>query len=261
MKTGILIALLAAGTVWAGGPPAPRPGFNLFSPRQDVQMGREMAAQVDRQTRLERNPEVIRYVSRIGRLLAAQPDARGYPYTFKVTADRSVNAFSLPGGPVYVNAGLLRMVDNEGELAGVMAHEIAHVALRHGTNQASKSELIQLPAMLASAFTGYSLAGRLASLGIGLGANSVLMKFSRNNERDADLLGARIMAEAGYNPIELARFFEKLQGQGRGGWQFLSDHPNPGNRVRAVEEELRYFPRRGYRPSDNPELYRVKRLL
>ena len=223
-----------------------KPGFNLFSKQQDVQLGQEAAQQIERQVRLVRTPELNDYVSRIGRRLAAQPQADQYPYTFKVVQDKNINAFALPGGPTYVNTGLISAADNEAQLAGVMAHEIAHVALRHGTNQASKANLIQLPAMLAGAMAGGSMMGQLAQLGIGLGANSVLLKFSRNAERDADLLGARMMAGAGYNPIEMARFFEKLEGNGGRGLEFLSSHPNPGNRRKAIEEEIRYLPQRNY---------------
>src|SRR5262249_39660068 len=129
--------------------------------------------------------------------------------------------------------------------AGVVAHEISHVILRHGTNQASKANLIQLPAMLGGAFGGRGMLGQLTQLGIGLGANSLILKFSRGAESDADLMGTRIMHEAGYNPIEMARFFEKLEAEaGKGGWfgQLLSDHPNPGNRVKAVQDEIRFLP-------------------
>lgn len=192
-----VIVAVFAGLLWAA-PRTLKPGFNLFTPRQDIQLGRELAAQVERQVPRLRDSQVEACVARIGRRLAAQPEAGGYPYTFRVTNDRSVNAFALPGGPVYVNRGLITAVDNEAQLAGVMAHEIAHVALRHSTNQASKAQLIQIPAMLASGIAGEGLAGQLARMGIGLGANSALLKFSRSAERDADLLGARIMARAGY---------------------------------------------------------------
>ena len=127
------------------------------------------------------------YVERIGRKLVATGMAGDYPYSFKVVNDPSINAFALPGGPTFVNTGLLKSADNEAQVAGVMAHEISHVALRHGTNQASKANLIQLPAMLAGAVVGNgSMLGQLAQLGIGLGANSVLLKYSRNAESDAE---------------------------------------------------------------------------
>jgi predicted Zn-dependent protease len=225
-----------------------KPGFNLFSKEQDVQLGREAAQQIEQKVRVVRDRQLNDYVTRLGRTLASQATADQYPYSFKVVADQSINAFALPGGPTYVHSGLILAAENEAQLAGVMAHEISHVALRHGTNQASKAQAIQIPLILGGSMIGSdSILGQLAQLGIGIGANSVLMKFSRNAERDADLLGARMMAAAGYNPIEMARFFEKLEASGGNRTlQFFSDHPNPGNRVKAVQAELQYLPQRSY---------------
>ena len=210
-----------------------------------------------------RDPFLSDYVSRVGRRLANTPEARasGFPFTFEVVADRSINAFALPGGPMFINTGLLKAVDNEAELAGVMGHEMSHVILRHGTNQASKAQAIQLPLMLGSRIAGGSMLGRLGQLGIGLGANSVLLKFSRTAESQADLMGSHLMAESGYNPMAMARFFEKLSSQGGSrGLQFLSDHPNPGNRERAIEEEADKLPRRNY-GYETGEFERMKRVV
>jgi beta-barrel assembly-enhancing protease len=240
----------------------PQPGFNLFSKQQDVQLGQEAAAQVRQQYDVVQNRELQEYISRVGKKLASQPEAGGYPYSFTLLNDKQVNAFALPGGPTFVFTGLLEAADNEAELAGVLAHEISHVALRHGTNQASKANLIQLPAALAGAALGSgSLLGQLTQLGLGLGVNSLFLKFSRTDESQADALGARIMSEAGYNPIEMAHFFEKLEAQGGSrAPQFLSDHPNPGNRVKAVEAEIRAFPQRNYN-ADTGELQKEKSLV
>ena len=242
-----------------------KPGFNLFSKEQDIQMGKEYAAQVEQQMPIVRNAELEAYLQKVGRKLATQPEAGNFPYTFKLVQEKSINAFALPGGPTFVNTGLITAAENEGQLAGVMAHEIAHVALRHGTNQASKAQLWQLPAMLAGSMLGNSgsLVGTLAQIGIGLGTNSILLKYSRNAERDADLLGARIMSNAGYNPIEMARFFEKLEaetGKGNAFTNFLSDHPNPGDRVKAVQEEIRYLPQRKY-TADTNELPKTQKAI
>jgi hypothetical protein len=143
-----------------------------------------------------------------------------------------------------------------------MAHEMSHVILRHGTNQVSKANLLQLPAMLAGAVVGNgSILGQLAQAGIGLGFNSVLLKFSRTDETQADLLGSHLMAEAGYNPIEMARFFEKLDAEGGSrGPQFLSDHPNPGNRMKDIQQEIRALPQRNYTYSTG-EFDRMKSLV
>lgn len=228
----------------------PKPGFNLFSKEQDVQLGKEAAQQVLQQYEVVQNQFLQSYLDRIGKRLAATPEAAqsGFPFTFTLLNQKDVNAFALPGGPMFVFSGLLNSVDNEAQLAGVMAHEMSHVILRHGTNQASKANLLQLPAMLAGAVAGNgSMLGQLAQAGIGLGFNSVLLKFSRTDESQADALGARMMAESGYNPIEMARFFEKLDASGGArGPQFLSDHPNPGNREKAIQEEIRALPQASY---------------
>jgi len=232
----------------AQGPHQFHPGFNLFSPQQDVQLGQEAAAQVRKQMPLVNDPFLNNYVNTIGKRLAETQEAKasGFPFTFQVVADPTINAFALPGGPMFINTGLLKAVDNEAELAGVMGHEMSHVILRHGTNQASKQQLLALPAMLGQQMAGSSMIGQLAQLGIGLGANSVLLKFSRTAESQADLTGSHLMAESGYNPIEMAHFFEKLNAQGQQAPQFLSDHPNPDNRQHAIEEEVARMPHQNY---------------
>jgi predicted Zn-dependent protease len=247
----LAFAMWAAGTqVWAQSLHHFQPGFNLFTRQQDVQLGQESAAQVRKQMTVIKDPVLTAYVNRIGKRLVASQEAQesGFPFTFEVVADPSINAFALPGGPMFINTGLLRAVDNEAQLAGVMGHEMSHVILRHGTNQASKANLIQLPAALAAQMAGKStMMGQLAQLGIGIGAGSVLLKFSRNAETQADLMGSHLMAEAGYDPMEMARFFNKLNEQGgQRGLQFLSDHPNPGNRERAIEQEARLLPQQTY---------------
>jgi beta-barrel assembly-enhancing protease len=212
--------------------------------------------------RIIRDPFLNEYVTRVGKRLVSGREAQesGFPFTFEVVADPSINAFALPGGPMFINTGLLRAVDNEAQLAGVMGHEMSHVILRHGTNQASKSRLIELPAVLGSQMAGNSMMGRLAALGIGLGANSVLLKFSRSAESQADLMGSHLMAEAGYNPMEMARFFEKLNTQGSHGLQFLSDHPNPDHREKAIEEEAHRLPQQNY-GYDTGEFQRMKQVI
>lgn len=238
-----------------------KPGWNLFSKEQDVQLGREAAAQVESQMPIVHDAQLQRYVETVGRRLVAAPQADRFPYTFKVVNDNSINAFALPGGPTYVNTGLLRAVENEAQLAGVMAHEIGHVALRHGTNQASKANIMQIPAMIAGATVGGGgLLGQLAQMGVGLGLNGLLLKYSRDAERQADLLGAQLMAQAGYNPLEMARFFEKLAAQagGRGGPSWFSSHPDPGDRMRAIQEEIRTLPQRNYTLGESAELRSVQ---
>ncbi len=242
--------LVAATLAAAQGLPKLKPGFNLYSKSQDVELGRAAAEQIGQEYQTVRDTQLSAYISRIGKKLAAQPqaDPASFPYSFALVYDKSVNAFALPGGPAFVHTGLILEAENEAQLAGVMAHEIAHVALRHGTNQASKAMGMQLIAGLFGASVGgKGLLGQLSQAGIAFGANSALLKYSRDAEKQADLLGAQIMAGAGYNPIEMARFFEKLDALGGSrGPQFLSDHPNPGNRVKSVEDEIRYLPRASY---------------
>src|SRR5579862_8817331 len=243
----ILVTILMVALMWAQGPTQLHPGFNLFSKEQDVQLGKESADQVRKQTTVIKDPVLTAYVNRVGQRLVTSREAQesGFPFTFEVVADPSINAFALPGGPMFINTGLLRAVDNEAQLAGVMGHEMSHVILRHGTNQATKSELVELPAILQ--LTGSSMVGKLAQLGIGLGANSVLLKFSRTDESQADLMGSHLMAEAGYDPMQLARFFDKLNANGgQQAPQFLSDHPNPDNREKAIAAEVQRLPAQNY---------------
>ena len=251
-----------------------KPGWNLFSVKQDMQLGREASAEVEKQMNVVHNRELDDYLATILRKLEQSPYARTlnrggsreamFPFTIHAVYDKNINAFSLPGGPIYINTGLLNVVDNEGQLAGVIAHEMSHVVLRHSTNQASKQNLVALPALLAGSLVGNSMLGQLAQIGIGFGANSVLLKFSRSDEAQADYNGVEIMSDAGYNPIELGNFFEKLEAQaGRQGGvaQFLSDHPNPGNRVASVNDELRQLPRRSYREDQTGQFSHIKDVV
>lgn len=242
----------------------PKPGLNLFSKAQDIQLGKESAAQVEKEYEVVRDPALQRYVDNVGAKLTKSKRASDFPYTFKVVSDDSINAFALPGGPMFIHTGLIKAAENEAQLAGVMSHEISHVALRHGTNQASKANLIQLPAILGSQLAGKGLVGSLAQLGIGLGANSVLLNFSRTAESQADTNGALIMADAGYNPMEMARFFEKLEaetGKRSAVAQFFSSHPNPGNRVKSVEALIQQMPQQQFTTGDAPAFRRAREIV
>jgi predicted Zn-dependent protease len=245
----IILVFLAACGQAARKPGQPiKPGFNLFSKQQDIQLGEANAKQVLQQYQPVQNAFIQDYIRRIGNRLASADYAKssGFQFNFTVLHMGDVNAFALPGGPMFIFTGLIKACENEAQLAGVMGHEMAHVILRHGTHQATKANMIQLPALLAGAVIGNeSMAGRLANLGLGLGANSFILKFSRTAETEADAMGAQLIAEAGYNPMEMARFFQKL-GQGPQPPQFFSDHPNPGNRERDIQAELQAFPRRAY---------------
>jgi predicted Zn-dependent protease len=251
-----------------------RPGFNLFSVRQDIELGQEASHELEKKVAVVHNRDLDAYLARILGKLAKSEFARTlnangsrdalFPFSIRLVYEKKINAFSLPGGPLFINTGAIQAADNEAQLAGVMAHEMSHVVLRHMTNQATKREFVALPAILASALTGNSLLGQLTRIGIGFTANSALLKFSRADEAEADYNGAEMMADAGYNPIEMARFFEKLtSGGGRGAAieQFLSDHPDPGNRIDAISDEVRQLPRRAYVDDETGQFVHVRDVV
>jgi predicted Zn-dependent protease len=229
-------------------PPRAGVGFNLFSPEQDIELGEMSAEEIKRQVVVLHDERTERYVQRLGERLAAQAPGYKYPYKFVVVASPEVNAFALPGGYVFVNEGAVEAAHSEGELAGVLAHEIAHVALRHGTNQASKAYLTKtgLSILNAVAGGGQSDVGMVAALICCAGANMLFLKSNRAAEVQADVEGARLMAAAGYDPHDMARFFEALYEHGGERAQDVpSDHPDPASRVAAIDEviaELRSSP-------------------
>ncbi len=221
-----------------------KPGFNLFSPEQDVEIGRQSAREVERQMPVISHREIQNYITRVGDRLAAQTPGPDFPYQFKVLDVMEVNAFALPGGFMYINRGLIEAADSEAELAGVMAHEISHVGLRHGTNQASKAYLAQAGLGLLGALLGGGGGSTEQIIGAvgGFGLNATFLKFSRDAERQADLLGAQILAKAGYDPMAMADFFEQLremQGRDPSGLEkFFSSHPAPADRSQHVQREV-----------------------
>jgi Zn-dependent protease with chaperone function len=241
------------------------PGFNLFSPEQDIEMGRQVAQEAEQELNLVEDAPLAEYINRLGQQLATVAPFEDYPYRFSLVNDSNINAFALPGGFIYINRGILEAADREAEVAGVLGHEIAHVALRHGTNQASKAYIAQAPlAIFGGLFGGGSGVGSiLTQLGIGFGANSLFLKFSRDAERQADLLGAQILFDAGYDPTGMTEFFEKLAAESGGrGSEFFSSHPNPGNRLEDVAEEIERLgpPRESYYANFS-EFRRVKARL
>jgi Zn-dependent protease with chaperone function len=218
-------------------------GFNVFSADQDVEIGRQSAAEAERQLPVVRNPSIEGYVDRIGRRLAAVAPGPRFPYTFRIINASDINAFALPGGPVYVTRGIIDAVRNEGELAGVMAHEISHVALRHGTNQVSKAYLAKAGIGLLGGILGGggTATGSIMQAVGGLGLNALFLRFSRTAESQADIMGTQIMARAGYAPLAMASMLSMLrEKQGRDPGrvaQFFSDHPSPANREARVRQE------------------------
>jgi predicted Zn-dependent protease len=220
------------------------PDSNRFSPAQDVELGRRAAVELRQEVPIVRDRRTTNLVQRIGDRLVAAIPARlrhsQFRYTFQVVDRREINAFSLPGGPVYVNRGMLDAARNEGEVAGVIAHEISHIALRHATAQATKGQKFQFGA-LAGQILGSIVGGRtgaVISQGSQIGIGTYFLKYSREYEREADLLGAQIMAQAGYDPHQMATMFQTIERRsGNGVPEWLSDHPSPANRVEAINRE------------------------
>src|SRR5213593_3050709 len=187
----------------------PKPGFNLFSPQQDIQVGQEAKAKVAAEQPVVQNEQLTGYLTDLLKRLANTPHGKSeFPYEIHAIASKDINAFALPGGPIYVYTGLIGEAGNEAELAGVIAHEMSHVKLRHGTHQASEAYLVELPLALAGKAAGGGILGQLEQLGITLGFNSILLKMSRSAESEADYNGALTMADADYNPLAMAEFFQ-----------------------------------------------------
>ena len=230
-------AILSAQTVIT-------PPDNKYSPAQDVQLGREAAQEMRQQLPILDDDEVKSYVEGVGRRLAdaipRELQHSEFRYTFDVVNVKEINASALPGGPMFVNRGMIEKAHTEGEIAGVMAHEISHVALRHGTAQASKATKYEVGSVLGQ------IAGAIIDGGWGqvvsgasqFGFGAAFLRFSREYEKQADLEGSHIMAAAGYDPRDMANVFRTIEAEGgSGGPQWLSDHPNPGNRVEYITKE------------------------
>jgi predicted Zn-dependent protease len=220
---------------------------NKYKPADDVKVGRQAAAEVEQQMPILNDSEATNYVSRVGqRLVNAIPVEFRHPefqYYFKIVNARDINAFALPGGPMYVNRGMIEAAHNEGEMAGVMAHELSHVALRHGTAQASKAQKYGLLAGILG-IGGQIIGGPAGAAAqvAGQGVGVYFLKFSREYETEADILGAQIMARAGYDPHDLANMFKTIEQQsGGGGGGFLSDHPSPKDRYARINQEAQYL--------------------
>jgi hypothetical protein len=217
---------------------------NKYAPADDVKLGRDAAAQVRKEMPLIHDGAVDEWVQSVGRRLvnAIPPEFqhKEFNYTFEVVNQKEINAFALPGGPMFLNRGMIEAAKSEGEVAGVMGHEISHVALRHGTAQATKGQKFQLGAILgqvAGAVVG-GAAGAIIAQGSQFGLGTYFLKYSREYESQADLLGAQILARAGYDPRQMANMFKTIEAQGGASQpEWMSSHPNPGNRYEAINRE------------------------
>jgi predicted Zn-dependent protease len=214
-------------------------GPNFYSLEKEIALGKQLAQEVERQSKVIDDPIVAEYVNRVGQNIVRNSDCK-VPFTIKVVEDESVNAFALPGGFFFVNTGLILKADNEAELAGVMAHETAHVCARHGTRQATKAELanyMTIPLIFMGGWAGYGIrqaAGVLVPMS--------LLKFSRGYESEADMLGLQYMYKTGYDPASFVDFFEKIEALEKKKHgavaELFSSHPMTDDRIQAAQKNI-----------------------
>jgi beta-barrel assembly-enhancing protease len=240
-------------------PTLPDPGHTRYSKEQQEQIGQKFKAEVYKQMPILPNSSpVTQYVQQLGRKLEAViPPQYNWPYEFHVVQQKDINAFALPGGPIFVNLGTILAAKDEAQLAGVMAHEMSHVYMQHsikGAEQQQKTGLLAGLAGIAGAMVGL---GGLAQAAAGTIGGLYSLHYSRGDEAQADHVGAIIMYLAGYNPVEMADFFRQLETQAGTPPQFLSDHPNPGNRVTAVQDEIKNWAPEDFN-TDNSRFERAK---
>ncbi|HLH16260.1 MAG TPA: M48 family metallopeptidase [Bryobacteraceae bacterium] len=216
-------------------------GINFYSLEKEIALGKQLAQEVERQSKVIDDPVIAEYVNRVGQNLVRNSDAK-VPFTIKVLDTEEVNAFALPGGFFFVNSGLILKADCEAELAGVMAHEIAHVAARHGTRQATKGELAQIGMIAASIVVPYTMAGYGAMQGANLLIPMGFLKFSRSMEAEADFLGLQYMYKAGYDPTSFVDFFEKIQTMEKkkpgSVSKLFASHPMTDDRIKKAQDEI-----------------------
>jgi len=251
----MLLLLASLGYTVVDIPQLPNPGKAPMSRDQQIQLGFQAASKVYQQMPVlpDSSPET-QYIRKVGKkLLATIPAQYSWPFEFHTVPQKEINAFALPGGPMFVNVGTITAAANEAELAGVMAHEMSHVYMQHSAKQAGKAQTTQEIAGIAGAILGTQtrgIVGSLAQAGVQFGAQGLILKYSRSDEAQADAVGAIILYKAGYNPQAMADFFKKLASESSQGPQFLSDHPNPGNRDLAIQKEIAAWPPRTFSTGD-----------
>jgi beta-barrel assembly-enhancing protease len=266
-KTVLAAAALAIAAHIAVAQTKITPPKNKYTPEQDVQLGQEAAAEIRKQYPVINDSALTSYLDRLGkRLVAVAPPELNNPvfqYSFTPVNLKEINAFALPGGPMFVNRGMFEAAAGEGEVVGVMAHELSHVLLRHGTANATKAQGFQL-GQVAGAIAGAVVGGgwgQIISEGSQIGLGTAFLRYSRDYEKQADLLGAQIMARAGYDPRDLGRMFETIQKQSRGGGpQWMSSHPDPGNRSAYIAKEAAML-QIGPRETQAAEFSQAQRLF
>ncbi|HYT73437.1 MAG TPA: M48 family metallopeptidase [Vicinamibacterales bacterium] len=267
-STSLVATMAAALTVSAAAQTRVVAPKNKYSPADDVKLGQEAAQQVAQQLPIMRDSAVNGYLELIGRRLVENiPRGFQHPefrYSFTGVNVSDINAFALPGGPMFINRGMIEKAHNEGEVAGVMAHELSHVALRHGTAQQTKATpyaVGEIAGQILGAIVGGRTGGLIAQ-GSQFGIGTYFMRFSREYERQADILGSHIMAGAGYDPRDMANVFKTIEQQGGpGGPQWLSDHPDPGNRYEYINQEAAALRVESNARRDTPEFQNVRAHL
>jgi predicted Zn-dependent protease len=216
-------------------------GVNFYSLEKEIALGKQLAQEVQRQAKVIDDPTIAEYVNRLGQNLVRNSDAK-VPFTIKVLDSEEVNAFALPGGFFFVNTGLILKADTEAELAGVMGHEIAHVAARHGTRNATRGQMAQIGMIALSIAIPYGWTGYAIRQGAGLAIPMGFLTFSRANEREADHLGLQYMYKAGYDPTAFVDFFEKIESleKKKPGTvaKVFSTHPMTDDRIKAAQDEI-----------------------
>jgi predicted Zn-dependent protease len=267
LAAGVLLACAAAAQDRkphaSGDAGNPGNGINVYSLQQEVELGRKMAADVERQARLLDDPVVVEYVNRLSQNLVRNSDAR-VPFTVKVIDSTEVNAFALPGGFLFVNTGLLLRAENEAEFAGVLAHEIAHVAARHGTKQATRQQIanyVSMPLVLAGGWLGYAVR-QLVGIAIPMG----FMQFTRGMEKQADTLGLEYLYRSGYDPLAFVDFFERIGTleKTKPGLvsRMFSSHPMTGRRIKSAQKQIqRHLEPRSTYVVDTSEFQNIRARL
>ena len=228
------VALILSATSATG-------GLKLVSVNDEIAIGKKAQQEVRQQVPQLRDATVSNYIASLGRKLAARADGPRFPYTFSVANYREINAFALPGGPIWIHRGAIDAARTEGQLVGVIAHEIAHIANRHAAEQITKGTMANVGLGLLGALLGSGTGAQIAQMGAGLAANATMMKFSRDHERQADMKALQYMKRAGYDPRGMVEFLQVLrarQGRDPGSVQtFFASHPAPAERVRRLEQE------------------------
>lgn len=236
MRHGVVVLMLTAGATSAA-------ALAVISVADEIQLGRQAQQQVRQRVPQLSDPQVTRYVTSIGRRLATRAGGPRYPYSFSVANQREINAFALPGGPVWIHRGAIAAAANEAQLAAILAHEVAHVSRRHAAAQITKNLVANGLIGLLGAVLGNDRSARTAQIGAQVLADGYMLEFSRDDEREADAVGAAIMRRAGWDPREMIGFMEMLrrqQGQNPGAVEvFLSSHPAPAERIHQLRRTIK----------------------